>query len=109
MLNPTEFTSAVDHVNKIIKITIKAFPGVSHAEIATKALETWSEKRDGLEDALTKLRARKKAGVSTLASINTKQDQLDGLAEIEPILDAMLELLKKQGKPAAVKMESKAA
>jgi hypothetical protein len=108
-MTPIETNSAFASISKLIGIVIRAYPNASHDEIAKQALVAWGEKRDGLADQLTKLTARKSASVTTKASINTKQGNLNSLNAIEPVLNAMLDILRKQGKPAVVKTEVKKA
>jgi hypothetical protein len=108
MLTPTETTAAFATVTKLINVVIKAYPRANHAEIAKATLEAWGEKRDTLEDQLSKLQARKKKSTTTLASINTKQDAIDGLEAVEPILEAMLDILKAQAKPVLAEVKQAA-
>lgn len=108
MLTPTETTATFAAVTRLINVAIKAYPDANHAEIAKATLEAWGEKREKLEDQLSKLQARKKKSVTTLASINTKQDAIDGLETVEPILEAMLDILKAQAKPVLAKVKQAA-
>lgn len=107
-MTPIETNAAFASISKLIGIVIRAFPNASHEEVAKQTLIAWGEKRDGLQDQLTKLTARKAQSVTTKASINTKQGNLDGLNAIEPVLNAMLDILRKQGKPAVAAVKKAA-
>jgi hypothetical protein len=100
MLNPSEVNVAFSSVVKLVNVVLKAYPNVTHEEIAKQAIKAWTEKRETLEDQLTKLLARKSQSISTQASINSKKDAVENLKEIEPILHAMMDIMKAQGRPA---------
>jgi hemoglobin-like flavoprotein len=109
MLNPSEVNVAFSSVVKLVNVVLKAFPNVSHEEVAKKAIEAWQEKRETLEDQLTKLRNRKTQSMATAGAINTKSDMLDNLKDIEPVLNAMMDIMRKQGRPAVAEIVKKAA
>jgi ATP phosphoribosyltransferase regulatory subunit HisZ len=106
MLNPTEVNVAFQSVSRCINLVLKAHPGLSHQQVAEAAVKHWGERREKLEDQLTKLLKRKdQEATATLAGVNTKRDDLAKLKDIEPILNAMMDIMRAQGKPtvAAVK------
>ena len=107
-MTPTETNAAFASISKLIAIVIKAYPQATHKQVAEYTLTAWREKRETLEDQVSKL-LKRKASTAQKASLNGKQDQLTGLGAVEPVLKAMLDILQKQAAPSVVQPVKKAA
>lgn len=109
MLNPSETNVAFKSVAKLVDVCLKAYPNASHEDIAKAAVVAWGDNRKKLEDTLTRYAKRKDQTMAVTASTNAAKAKLGDLRAIEPVLQAMMDIMRSQATASQPTLVKKAA
>jgi hypothetical protein len=108
-MTPTETNGAIASFTKLIATFTKAYPTANAKRIGELALEAYQDKLGTLKSQIEQALKRKKSTSFQEAADKNKQDQLLGLETTLPVLEAVLGIIAKMERPAAIKEVKKAA